>query len=83
MPRSFLEVFHQALGRVQAWMRPANVPECNLDRKSLSAGVVEVVLQFNWDPLSQTDHMRVLKILDGGVRTTRVSGGRARAGTVA
>jgi hypothetical protein len=67
-------------------MRPANVlePECDLDGKPLSVGVlVDVVIQFNWDPLSQTDRVHVLKILDGGVRPTRVSDGGARAGAVA
>ena len=61
-------------------MRPANAPEpeCHLDGKPLSPGVVvDVVIQFNRDALSQTDHVRVLRILDGGVRTTKVSGGRA------
>ena len=67
-------------------MRPANAPEpeCHLDGKPPSAGVVvDVVIQFNRDPLSQTDHVRVLKILDGGMRATRVSGGRTRPGAVA
>jgi hypothetical protein len=86
MPRSFLEVFHQALVRARARMWPADAPEpeYHLDAKPLSAdALVDVVIQFNWDPLSQTDNVRVLKILDGGVRPTKVSGGRVGAGAVA
>jgi hypothetical protein len=67
-------------------MWPANAPEpeCHLDGKPLPVGaLVDVVIQFNWDPLSQKDNVRVLKIFDGGVRPTRVSGGGARAGAVA
>lgn len=69
MPRSFRQAFHQALVRTRSWMRPANAPkpECNIDGKASSAGVVfDVMIQFNRDQLSQTDHVLVLKILDGG-----------------
>jgi hypothetical protein len=74
MPRSFLEVFHQALVRARARMWPADAPEpeYHLDAKPLSAdALVDVVIQFNWDPLSQTDNVRVLKILDESFWRTR------------
>ena len=74
MPRSFRQAFHQAVVRARSWMLSANAPgpECNLDGKAPSAGVVfDVMIQFNRDQLSQTDQVLVLKILDGGREATR------------